>query len=84
MSGAPIAGGEKRLLTENEKALVTYVPVIEVRVKVIEAVATLPTQLPELTVPERGAQVKVEPRGRLFDVEISCDHWSVEGKDICT
>ena len=84
MSGVPVAGGEKRLLTENEKGLATYVPVIEVSVKVMEAVATLPTQLPELTVPERGVQVKVEPRGRLLDVEMSCDHWRVEEKNIWT
>ena len=65
MSGAEVVGGEKRLPTEKEKAVVTSVPVIEVRVKDIEAVATCPVQLPELTGPDRTVQLLTAVRGRL-------------------
>ena len=71
MSGAVVVGGEKRLLIENEKGVVISDPLIEVRVKVIEAVAMLPTHVPPTTDPERAEHDRAEARGKLWDVEIS-------------
>ena len=58
-------GGEKRLLTEKEKALVISVPFIDDSVNDIEAVAVLPVQEPARTEPESTEQERADPRGRL-------------------
>ena len=60
-----MVGGEKRLLTEKEKALVISVPFMEDTVNDIEAVAVFPEQEPVRTEPESTGQERADPRGRL-------------------
>lgn len=49
----------------------------------MEAVDTVPVQEPAAMFPERTEQVRADPRGSVWEVEMSSAHWRVEGKLIC-